>query len=356
MSARHFLLIGLCSLILASCQANDHSSMNDKKELQEALHLTTSLWVVDWQSEESLQDAETISHSLHNLILFGTYFDENGDFYQPDSAEEMVETVLTEKEHQSSVYLSFVNDQFMDDGTIIQKNPDLLVNILETDYSRKEHIEQILSFVHDKPIDGIEMDYEKIPTEYKTDFFLFTEELGQALQPLNLSLRVVLEPGFLPEENELQESIDYVVMAYNLYGFHSEPGPKASYEFLEVLSKRFPNDLGNIGMALATGGFSWQGDHVQALSEQDALALISKHELTPTRDPNSGAMTFTFIENHQLVEVWYADGITLKSWVEYLMELDDYRDFSFWRAGQLAESTLNHLANLNEDVMKEKRK
>lgn len=346
-------LVGLLIVFLVSCKGEGNESEPGeslKDVVVDEVSLSTSIWLVDWQVEESLYDVAQIVDSIDNLSLFATYFDENGEFYQPEQTEQLINKTIKDLSSPKSVYMTFVNDQFMADGTIIQKNPVLLNDILASSSSRNNHIEQLLTYAKNFQIDGIEIDYEKIPKDLTDEFLRFIDELYVALDERGLSLRVILEPSFPLKIDALAQDIQFVVMAYNVFGFHSGPGPKANYQFLDKVVSAFPNQVGNVGIALATGGFRWHGDNVQSLTEKDIQTLIDRHQVKPKRDNESDALTFTYSEDNNQVEVWYADNVTLTSWVRYLALKGDYRNFSFWRSGGLTQETLTSIANLNIEV------
>ncbi|MCV9884509.1 glycosyl hydrolase family 18 protein [Metabacillus halosaccharovorans] len=341
------LLISL--LLLTSCSSTSEETEYVKVEqVEDVRDIHKSLWLVDWAYEKSIEEtSESIEH-IDNILLFTTYFTESGEFHQTEESINLIDQVLQEKDFkEKDIYLTIINDQFMNDGTVVHKNPELLKNLLSTETSRREHIEKILTYVKGYSIDGIEIDYEKIPLDLTDEFLLFAKDLDKALEEASLSLRILLEPSFPVDHYPLPESLNYVVMAYNLYGPHSGPGPKANYEFLDNLVEKFPNYSGNIGIALSTGGFSWQEGTVKSLTNQQIQDLIDQYNPQQSRDEKSGVMFFEYIESGENVEVWYADSTTLTLWSEYLLENGEYTDFTFWRSGGLTGETLTTFEKLS---------
>src|SRR5699024_7885597 len=111
---------------------------------------------------------------------------------------------------------------------------------------RKKHIKSIMKLAENETIDGIEVDYENIPEDLIEDYVKFIEDLSKATEEQDVSLRVVLEPSFPVEDVDLPEEPLYSVMAYDLYGTHSGPGPKADDEFLDGLASRFLSKPNNV--------------------------------------------------------------------------------------------------------------
>ncbi|GAB2540218.1 glycosyl hydrolase family 18 protein [Gracilibacillus alcaliphilus] len=309
----------------------------------------TSIWLVDWMHEESLKEAEMLS-STDDILLFGTYFNQDQQLYPAQNTESLIDKTLKSSLQQKEIYLSIINDQFLHDGSVIQKNPDLLQALLISEQNRSVHIKEITDYVKPLAIDGIEIDYEKIPDSLVPEFILFLTELRDELQEEGLRLRVVLEPTFPSRQYDLPNGIAYIVMAYNLYGYHSGPGPKADYRFLDEIITNFPHQDNDFQIALSTGGFSWADGNIKALTEQEIQRLIDKHHPEQTRDATSDAMTFSVIDEGADTEVWYADETTIKNWVQYLTSHGNYNAFSFWRTGGLSKASIDQINRLPDEI------
>lgn len=283
---------------------------------------------------------------IDNVLLFTTYFDYENNLYQTEESNKLIKLAFNDLNiTKKNIFLTLINDQFLQDGRVIQKNPNVLEKILQNSNTRQAHIKQIIQNAKSYPYAGVEIDYEKIPTTLIDNYIAFLKELKIALTEENLNLRVILEPRFPMDKYALPNDISYIVMAYNLYGYHSGPGPKADYAFLDTLIKKFPNKQDNMGVALATGGFSWNNGKVNALTEQQAINLASDKQIVPKRDEKSGVLHFNYSENGSQITVWYADFNTLELWMQYLNKHGKYTDFSIWRTGGLTEDTLNFLSN-----------
>src|SRR5690606_32889434 len=116
----------------------------------------------------------------------------------------------------------------------------------------------IVALVEAYDLDGVEIDYERIGDGDWDNMTAFIAALYQELSARGLSLRVVLEPRAPIERLSLPRGPVYVMMAYNLYGSHSGPGPKADDAFIRQLAKRMDRLPGSQNrIAFATGGFDW---------------------------------------------------------------------------------------------------
>ena len=86
-------------------------------------------------------------------------------------------------------------------------------------------------------------------------------------------------------------------------------------------------------MALATGGYDWKGNQAEReVTEKQAEEIFRSRNMRPGRDPESGALQGTYLQDGEEHTVWYADAETLKKWMEILAEYG-YDRFDFFRLG-----------------------
>ena len=89
-----------------------------------------------------------------------------------------------------------------------------------------------------------------------------------------IRLRVVL-PWDAPKYAALPAGPEYTVMCYNLFGYHSGPGPKADVPFLTETCALYQNQPYTTRMAFANGGFAWRDSGISALTQTEAEALAA---------------------------------------------------------------------------------
>ena len=287
-------------------------------------NLELSTWVVDWQWESGIDDLRSISNGLVSFQVFAAYFDENDSLYFTEEMNKALPVIFNTVKETGlvDVDLTLVNDRLKQDGTGVQKDPELITRLMATDKSRSNHIDEILDAVTRYDFRGVEIDYEKIKDSDWIHVCAFYTELYQRLQPT------------------------YVMMAYNLYGSHSGPGPKADLALITQLASRMDRLPGDNIIAISAGGFDWaEQGKVTAVTEKRAEELALKSVDTPKRDDASGSIYFDYLDD-QLVPhtVWYADELTLSQWMETLRRIG-YPQIAIWRLGELGERTLQKLSS-----------
>ena len=294
-----------------------------------------SAWTVYWNHENSLDEVELLGSKLKNIIHFAAYFDEENQLFVPEDTTIFFQTVKQMySEKRYTHYLSFVNDKLNQDAPSLLKDTKLLETLFKDENSMQNHIDDVLSAAEQGGYDGIEIDYEAIRKNTKLwkSFLIFIEKLYVQTQEKQLGLRVVLEPSAPIGQLDFPEGPEYVMMCYNLYGPGTTPGPKADKEFISELAKTMSLLPGEKSFAFATGGFDWayKGDCV-GITEQQAQARLTQYALTPERDEISAALTFDYHDEEGILhEVWYADGETLRIWME-LSESVQTSAPSIWR-------------------------
>lgn len=314
--------------------------------------LSLSAWVVDWQWEAGLEDFNAVAPGLDGVQTFAAYFTAGGGLFFTDEDRRALPEVLNaaKRADVKHTLLTVVNDRYGADGSPgVQKDPTLVSKLMATEASRSKHMGDLLEAVDADNFDGIELDYERVPNGDWPNYIQFIGDLYDRLHAEGMTLRVVLEARAPLEKLTLPEGPDYVMMAYNLYGGFSGPGPKADDAFIAKLAARMANLPGDKGIALSLGGFDWTGDRkATAVTEVEAAALSAGQGAEAAeRDSASGALHFGYKDADGVKHtVWYADTATLVHWLGVAREAG-INDISLWRLGGLSMET--------KDFIKEQR-
>ena len=296
-----------------------------------------SAWMTYWDADAALEELRAFPDGFESLVCFEAFFDADGYWYLPPESEQLLKDM---QERGVPVYLSLVNDVLQEDGTVVQKSRDFLAQELLSPAARSRHISKIMQLVRTYSLTGLEIDYEnmKKDTELWSAFAVFLEQLSIILAHNGVSLRVVMDCE-APERAVFPEGPVYICMCYNLYGYHSGPGPKADIAFLQELGESWKAVPGEVHMAFATGGFLWKGDTVEkAMTETAALEWLAQQNVTPKRDKASGALR-AVVRGEEKNTLWYADGETPSLWRDTLRDMG-YTHFDLFRLGGNAADSL----------------
>ncbi|MBP2643579.1 MAG: hypothetical protein H6Q67_1466 [Firmicutes bacterium] len=293
-----------------------------------------SAWMAYWELEAGLKDLGKVDKKLENLCYFAAYFDKNDCLFLPQELSDR-KSEISKQKGKCQTYLTFVNDKQNMDGSSEVKDIEVLRRVFADDVSMEAHIDEIITLTLTGGYDGIEIDYERVwkDQEVAQVYLKFLDKLyAKALQN-KLKLRVVLEPSVPFSSAGFIKGPEYVVMIYNLYGLHSDPGPKAHKAFIKKIITCMQALPGEKSAAFSTGGCLWgENGTKRFLTEIEAKTLAVTHEAETKRDDESQCVVFDYADNGVLFHVWYADVKTLKYWISVAKEQGE-NNISLWRLG-----------------------
>lgn len=290
-----------------------------------------SAWVVYWDLNSD-SEIKTLGKKLKNISYFAANFNSNNELVMP---EKLTNYYNETKDYDYNKYITIVNDKINNDGSSSLKDVNLLKELLSDSDSRSSHIKDIINLAVKYGFEGIEIDYEQIKNDIKLwdNYILFINELYQKAEKEGLKLRIVLEPNTPFNKLSFNEGPTYVMMCYNLHGGFSEPGEKANPKFIKGLIEKMDKVPGKKEFAIATGGFNWASNgKTTSLSETEGNRISKEYSAKVERDNESQCLFFNYKDENNIEhQIWYADVITLKSWMKVIIEKG--YDISIWRLG-----------------------
>lgn len=341
-----FIIIIIAIICILTLYRGIGPASSNNEDILKEPHEKISAWIVDWQWEAGIKDLKEIGESLSSLQIFAAYFNYLDNLHFTNEFNEALPEIMKVNSDNKliNLYITIVNDRFNEGGKAVQKDPELLKRLMATEESRNNHIDEIINMVTQKGFSGVEIDYENIDDDIWENYIDFCSKLYQKLSSIDKSLRIVLEPKSPIDKLTLPEGPDYVMMAYNLYGYHSGPGPKADESFIRDLGLKMGKIPGDKIIAFATGGFDWSDDgKVTALTESEAVKLSEKAVDNISRDDSSGSVYFNYFDDNNIQHtVWYADDRTLDKWFNISKQLG-YNKVALWRLGNMQQKTLDYL-------------
>lgn len=306
-----------------------------------------STWVVYWDFENAFEEIERSGDNIKKISIFQALYLEDGyELWIPSKAEKLIDEVKEKYGEDKILYLSVVNDVRDEEDNFSLKDTKLLEEILGSKEKREEHCNAMIDMALDYGLDGIELDYENVNDikDYLDEYVLFIKLLYKKCNENGLKLRVDLEYQMAKFVN-LPEGPEYVIMCYNLYGNGTGPGPKADRNFIKECSDLYVN-VKNTRLALATGGFEWVNNQVnQSLTELEAKEIYEQNRRKAgklKRDEESKYAYFSYEEDGEIHEVWYADEKTL-DYLEKVANANGYYNINLWRLGGNDPDTIHML-------------
>ena len=210
---------------------------------------------------------------------------------------------------------------------------------LLADPARRAALEnQIVSFLADKKLQGIIVDFESVPQEGYADLGAFLSELSHAFAPRGW---IVVQAAPFDDEHwpytTFAKSVDYTMLMG--YDEHDDAGPAGAIAggpwFETILDKRM-KELSPSRTIVAIGNYAydWHGeDTADNLSFQDAAVAARDSEARVDFDPNSNNPHFSYIENDKVKhDVWFLDGVTAYNQI-HAADVYQPAGYALWRLG-----------------------
>ncbi|MHC1722842.1 MAG: hypothetical protein AB9836_06510 [Aminipila sp.] len=299
---------------------------------------TNSTWLVYWDADNALNEAVLHGERFDSLVFFAAFFNHDDTLFYPPELVDLQSTLnIMMADSPKKSYLSIVNDYTLPDGTYSLKSTLLLRRLLQNGTAQSSRlVGDIVQLALSNGYQGIEIDFEGILGDLPLweSFFSFIRNLYSRCHALGLSLRVLLEPRTPFDLLVFPIGPEYVMMCYNLFGYHSGPGPKATKDFLAgMVSKMSVIPESDRTFALALGGYDWSGDKVTQLTVHEAEALMEDYGAVSMR--NEEVANFSYIDEDGVRhEVWYGDEVTLAYWSGVLKDLGE-DSIDLWRLGEV---------------------
>jgi len=212
---------------------------------------------------------------------------------------------------------------------------------------RKELIADLLSATKD--YDGLQIDFENIPSRDSDTFFSFLKDLRQGL-PANKKFTIALPARNKKVNNDqydyekIKPYVDRIlVMAYDEHWSGSKPGSVASMKWCKRVAEYSINVIGKekLIMGLPFYGRAW-GDYTpsRALIYPTTEKIINEHNVEEIRREN-GIPIFEYTRNVKIT-VYYEDAYSLCARMDMYKTMG-VASIGFWRIGQETAEVWNYL-------------
>lgn len=299
-----------------------------------------AVWIAEWDFDDGVEDLRAMGDALSSVQIFGAVFARDDRPFVKEALQRRLRDNAGFFAGRD-LYLTVVNDAEKEDGTTTLKDPDLITRLMASPESRERHRRDLLALLAGGPYVGLDIDYEQVKADDWPVLLDFCADLSRELAASGRRVRVVVEPKAMYYKTRYPPGPEYVVMAYNLFGGHSGPGPKANPSFLARLAAQMRSTGATARLALSTGGFDWPAEgRVASLTEKKAMELAAKHDVAVSRDVDSRYLHFGYRdENDKERTVWYADAHALRNLLETGRRMG-FEKFDIWRVGGLSPETI----------------
>lgn len=226
--------------------------------------------------------------------------------------------------------------------------------------AREEAVREILELVVTNGYDGVHIDFELLPPEWREEYTSFIAELRATLGPgRHLSVAVFpkidVDPGIhgIYDYAALAGLTDFIViMGYDRHWATAPAGPISPYDWIEDNLRHALFEAGvppeKIVLAVGGYGYDWPagggpGNRASVIAARFAPELASRHRADIEWDDVSNNPRFTYWSRGVRHDVWYQDHRVMAMRIEQARK---YRlhGLALWRIGYETEATWTVLA------------
>jgi spore germination protein YaaH len=222
-------------------------------------------------------------------------------------------------------------------------NGSVAATVLSTATGRENHAQEIFNLVTTKAWDGIDIDYEAVPTTSRADFTAFINTLAAKLHSAGKKLSVTVYAKTSDSQNwngpgaqdwaALGTAADSIkLMAYDYHWSTSAAGAITPLTWLDSVVTYAESAIpaAKVIVGLPWYGYDWQASTGATVLYNDAMNLATANSATISRDVN-GEATFTYGGTHT---VFFQDAAAFSRKTDLIKQNHpNVGGFTCWRTG-----------------------
>jgi|GEM_PF-962207 len=231
----------------------------------------------------------------------------------------------------------------------------MMATIVNSPELREKHAAAIADLVTQNAYDGIDVDYERMPSTSKAGFTAFVQSLAAKLHARNKVLSVTVYaktsdatwsgPGAQDWPAIGAEADSVKIMAYDNHWSTSAAGPIAPLDWLEQILgyavKTLP--MKKVMVGLPWYGYDWNAQQGASVTYADAMTRAQNAGVAVGRDAN-GEATFTYGTR----TVFFQDAASYQRKVETIVaRYPGIGGFAHWRVGAEDPAIWNVVSQLH---------
>lgn len=224
-------------------------------------------------------------------------------------------------------------------------NSNAIHRMLTNPSARSRAVNAICRILIEKGFQGVNIDFENVPSRDQIYVTAFFRELAMALHSRNLLVTASL-PAKTYDDNRSSHSgafnykalspyLDFVVlMTYDEHYSGGPAGPVASYPWVEKVVKyaRQSFSPNKIVLGLAAYGYDWSWSSGKALHYRAIQKLITSKKITPKWSSQYKVPYFSYKTWGMSHQVWYEDRFSIAAKMQ-LVRNYGLRGVAVWRLG-----------------------
>lgn len=221
-------------------------------------------------------------------------------------------------------------------------NGALIASLLSSAAGREAHAEEITRLVVMNAFDGIDIDYEAVPSTARLNFTSFISVLSQKLHGAGKKLSVTVHAKTSDSQNwngpgsqdwssigTLADSVK--IMSYDYHWSTSDAGEIAPLAWLEAVATYAASVMpaGKVMMGIPWYGYDWQGKVGRNIVYKTAMDLAASKGATVSHTAG-GEATFSYADH----VVYFQDATSYTRQIDTIIaKVPGIGGFAHWRSG-----------------------
>lgn len=199
-------------------------------------------WIVPWQYEAGLRSLDLARGALRDVFLFAARLDGGGHPVLDERRDGWAGAVARVHAAGARAWLTIVNDRVSGRDAPVLKDAEVVHRVLADAEARATHRAEIVALAKGLGVDGVDVDYENLPSWEREPFTVFARELAADLRAAGLATSITVQPKSGDTVSRGPGAMDWAslcgaadrlqVMLYNEHNAATEPGPIASLDWI----------------------------------------------------------------------------------------------------------------------------
>lgn len=257
---------------------------------------------------------------------------------------------------ESQQVIDFAKSKKVKMYALVVNKPDASDAILKNPQIRSAAIANLVKLVQEKPVDGINIDFELLKPDHKDGLTAFMAELYPQMKKLNKTVFVSVFPKVdiaadvtaAYDYPSLSKNSDYLqIMVYDQHWATATPGPVASIDWVDKNIQAAVQQVGDpkkIIVGIPAYGYDWpdkKRTKAETVTYTQAKDRAQKKGAQIAWDDGAKAPHYKY-DNH---EVWFENAESTKAKLD-LVKKYNVAGIAIWRLGQEDPAMWNVIADM----------
>lgn len=280
-------------------------------------------WIVPWQHDPGVATLDRTPGALHDVFLFAARLDDDGLPVLDERGDQWKVTAERARAAGAKVWLTIVNDRVGAAASPTLKDSDVVHVVLTDREAGARHRSGILSLARRLRVDGVDIDYENLPSSDRDAFTAFARQLAGDLRAAGFKMSITVQPKSGETASRGPGGSDWAalctvadrlqVMLYNEHNAATEPGPVAS---LDWMTRVIDYGLGLCPAAklvpvLKVSGMDWGPSQAEWRSFGEVDSILARTRPRRHRESYNRVPWFVYDDAGARHVVYYEDTVSL---------------------------------------------